>query len=854
MDYWCQGNSKKIMVNKSFILTLLKRQLLFHPWQAVISVTGIALGVAIVLSIDLTNASASRAFDLASESISSDVSHQVFADNGDVDEMLYYTLRRVHGYKHIYPVIEGTVQLGDERYTLTGIDPVSLFNMTRTQQGPVNRGNENGENNSNLLSLITEPGTSLVSRKLLAKSGARVSQNLQLTIRGMSKNIRIIGVMNDNDFSGDLLTDIGTAQELLDMHGKLSRIDLKLNDEDVETITSLVREPLYIIQAGAEGNALNQITRAFRTNLTALSLLALVIGAFLIFNSMMISILQRREQIATMRTLGLVKSELTSIILCEIALLATVGVILGTGIGISLSHVLIKLASRTLNDLYFIREIQSVHLGMMSFVKAIALGFIATLFSALLPLRDALAISPLMTRSRTFLEQQSVRIHRRLLLISLVFFIAGFAVISMTDTSIIAGFAGLFFIIVAFACFIPPVLMFILKFIQPVFSWANNYTGVLAGRGVQASLSRTQVAVVALSIAISATIGVSIMISSFRNSVDIWLDSFLKADIYISAVGRDQGREITDDAIERIDNHPDVQFVATSYWKRIWKDDLPTRLNIVGLDQQSFANYDFSEQTPEMIWNDFTRIPSVIISEPYAYRNKLSVGDSVSLPSMSGPVLFKILGVFTDYSSDQGIIVMHNEIYRSFWSDYQVRSLSVYLKNTSDIDVVRNALDSTVLQAHGLRSRANRNLRDLSMNIFDRTFAITEVLRILTIIIASVGILGALLAIQLERTREFAIMRTHGMTRFELSRLMLAESGLIGGISGLLAIPLGMIMAFVLIDVINVRSFGWTMQLILESRYLFSALGLGIVAGIIAGLYPAWRMGVITPALAMRYE
>ena len=197
---------------------------------------------------------------------------------------------------------------------------------------------------------------------------------------------------------------------------------------------------------------------------------------------------------------------------------------------------------------------------------------------------------------------------------------------------------------------------------------------------------------------------------------------------------------------------------------------------------------------------------------------------------------------------------MHTRTGTRHWDDDSAMSLMVSLQRGADARRIAKSFNAGLLAGSGLQARSNRSLRQQSMAIFDRTFAITEVLRLLTILIATTGILAALMAIQLERGREFAVLRANGLTPGGLGGLVLTESGLMGLISGVLAIPLGLVMAVVLIDVINRRSFGWSMELLLEPRYLAGALLLGLLAGLLAGVYPAWRMARIAPASALRDE
>ena len=834
-------------------LILVLRRFSRHPWQMLLGITGVALGVAVVLAIDLTNASSERAFILANQSVAGDITHQITSSAGYIDESVFAGLRVQQGLRRLMPIVEGRVRTGSgEYYRLIGLDPVAATGF-RHAQSLIPPGLP-------ALTLIRQPGTVLLSNRLQEQLQADIGSRIEVSANGSTHTLSVAGLIpweskvQNRVLGTAIITDITTAQSVLGMQGRLTRVDLVLDEPQTEMLTALIKPPLRLITSSARGNAMTQMTRAFRINLTALSLLALVIGAFLIYNTMTISVLQRREFIATVRTLGLNRIELLMLVLGEALLLAVIGLLCGYLLGIGLSHYLVKLASRTINDLYFVNEINGVYLNSWSFIKATFLGLGATLLATYFPVRDALAVAPELTRSRSLLERK-VRFRRRHYLVSAVLFaVTAGCILLLPGKSIIMGFAGLALIIMAFAMLSPVLLVLLVNLARPFLHAVMGLAGSIAGRGVLSSLSRTQVAVTALAIAISATIGVSIMISSFRLSVQDWLDWLLQADVYISMDDSDPAPGIDPELLDEIKNQPGVNKVATASWRTLWLGDTRLQLLVRDIDRQIFTGYRFRDVASGDRWAQFSTTDSVIVSEPYAYHNNIKTGDTIELPADSGNHLFRVAGVYVDYSSDHGIVSMHRNIYDRWWGDRLVSSLSLYLNTAVDAEKFVAGLNQGPLNRFNLTARPNRSLRELSMQIFDRTFVITEVLRILTFVIAFIGILGALLAIQLERDREFAVLRTCGMTPWGLRKLVLSESGLMGIIAGLIAVPLGVTLAAVLIFIINRRSFGWTMDFVLAPQFLLSAVVLGATAGLLAGVYPAWRMAAVSPATVLHYE
>jgi putative ABC transport system permease protein len=281
-------------------------------------------------------------------------------------------------------------------------------------------------------------------------------------------------------------------------------------------------------------------------------------------------------------------------------------------------------------------------------------------------------------------------------------------------------------------------------------------------------------------------------------------------------------------------------------------------VNVIDVDEQVFGYFQFLDGEATDRWQQFRNEDSVIISEPWAYRRQVRTGDEITLPTSAkaggGDQGFRVAGIFRDYSSDQGIVTIHARTWDRHWPASSPPSMGIYLDPNTDAASVKASLDEELLKATGLSSRDNRNLKQFSLEIFDRSFAITKVLRVLTIVIAFVGILGALMAIQLERHHEFAVLRATGLTPGNLRGLLLVEGGLMGLAAGLLAAPLGAALSWLLIFIINRRSFGWSMDFVVEPGYLLGALLLGLVAGLAASIYPAWHMSRTSPAAALRYE
>jgi putative ABC transport system permease protein len=265
--------------------------------------------------------------------------------------------------------------------------------------------------------------------------------------------------------------------------------------------------------------------------------------------------------------------------------------------------------------------------------------------------------------------------------------------------------------------------------------------------------------------------------------------------------------------------------------------------------------YRFKEGNADTVWGELASSPdALLVSEPFSFHRGVHTGDTVRLATDKGTHDFRVAGVYFDYGSDVGTMLMPRATYNQWFDDRGVSGIALYAAQGQDVDDLVARVRERASGEQALLVRANRALRQASMEVFDRTFTITQVLRLLAIGVAFVGVLSALMSLQLERAREFAVLRATGLTPGQLWGLVSLQTGLMGVLAGLFSVPLGVVLAYVLVHVINQRSFGWTLQLAVTPGVLGQAVLLALVAAALAGLYPAWRMARANPAMALREE
>jgi putative ABC transport system permease protein len=850
------------------------RTLLRHPLQFAIMTLGIALGVAVMVSIDLANASASRAFDLSASAVTGRATHSIVGSAEGVDESFYVKLRtgqlwQSMGLQSAPLVIAYTAspQLGEIPFTLLGIDPFAEAPF-RSYLGSGGEGFD-----ESIAALLLVPDSILLSSQTAGRYGLHPcppqalddSCRLQLTINGETRSVHLTGLLEpSDDFSRRaldtlILTDIATAQSLSGMGGRLTQIDLILpGNFDTEKLTSVLPAGTVLEPSVRRNGQVAEMTKAFQVNLTALSLLALVVGVFLIYNAMTFSVVQRRPLFGTLRSLGYTREQVFGMVLGEAAWIGALGAALGLGLGILLGQGAVKMVTQTINDLYFVLSVRGVQVPVSSLVKGGLAGLLASLLAAAFPAWEAASVPPRLALSRTGLEKKAAVTVDRVAMLGVLAALAGALILAIPTRSLGISFTGTSLVVIGLAGLTPWVTVRLMELVGGTLSRWFGLLGRLAPRNVIRSQSRTAVAVAALMIAVSVTIGVQVMIASFRSTVTLWLEQSLQGDVYVStqslrSTRLDTAMDPQAVAIAR----SDPAAVATSAVRVVTVESKNGPLDLVAVSTNRPMNpklFLAAQGTPRQAWESLNT-GAVLLAEPLANRLGINkAGGTIDLLTPQGWKSFPITGIYADYASTRGTVRMSLDVYQGLWKDDRLNGVVLLLKPGSDVDRVTADLRQKLSGFARMEVQPSAALRADALAVFDRTFAITSAMQMLTTLVAFIGVLSSLLALQLEKSREMGVLRALGMTVSEMRRLTLWETGLLGASAGLLSLPVGYILAWILVFIINQRSFGWTLQMFVQPIPFLQAFVLAVSAALLAALYPAWRLSRMQTADALRGE
>ena len=823
-----------------------------HPWQLWLTILSIALGSAVMIGVDIATGSAKQSFADAVDQLSGNATHYLVSrtDRG-FDEALYSRLRVEWGFRQCAPVIEGKFALNGLQYQLIGIDPFAQSLLPSQQVDFLKQ--------QNWFKLLTQTNAVLVSRETAQRFKLSNQSRLHVLVNQSAQTLTVAGIYNSPNqsaYDNLVITDIATAQALLGKQGTLDRIVLILDQQQAQQLSELIPDAVQLIPSTAHSHALEQMTAAFRTNLTAMSLLAMLVGCFLVYNSMTFSVLQRRQQFAIQRMLGMTGSQIFWQMLTEALVFALLGGLSGIVLGIGLSTGLLSLVTRTINDVYAEISTHALQVEPMLLVKGIGLTLLSVLLATLAPALEAARIAPVTVHRRSELEQRSQRLIPTLMVAGIVLIIMALMLLNVSSRQLLTGFAALFVLVVGYSLMMPFLINSLLQLLTRLLALPSIMM-TMALRGISASLSRTSLAITALTIAVSATVGVAIMTTSFRDTVVKWLDLTLQNDLYISSTNAD-GTQVEGSLesfwLPAVQQLPGIRSISTSKTSQLTINDQSIKLLVLDPGRLKSRGFHLLKGDTDEQWQRYLRGEVALISEPYAYHQQLSVGDHFHALNNEGQLIdIEVGAIFQDYSSSQGMIVIHRSFYERVWRDRSISSIGLLFNQYIKPEQFKQQL--VTLAANGnkpVRIRFNKEIRDQSLGVFDRTFEITNVLRLLVVLVAFVGVFSALMLLLLEKQRDYAVLRATGLTPRQLAQLLLMQTVLIGFLAGLLAFPLGWMLSELLIHVINQRSFGWSMNSVFSVSVFVQAMLLSVTAAVLAALYPIKQLTNMSLAQGLR--
>jgi len=827
---------------------LMVRPLFREPLRAGLIVLAVALGVAVVLAIDLAGNAATGSFRSSMETLAGDNDLEIIASGG-VPEDVVATLASLPYPIRTSPRLEDFAVIADTKKSLPliGLDLVA-------EAGAFEENSAAGANVSQPQRTSPETFEHLGDSDAIwmgASFGRKPGDRLQLLINDRVREYTVRGLYPDsNGNESAIVMDIAAAQFALTRYGRVGRILLKVPrtpglEEWTRRFRAVLPAGVDIRPQGAGTSENRRMLAAFRWNLRLLSYISLVVGAFLIYNAISVSVVRRRPDIGIVRALGAGRAAILAAFVGEAACFGFAGALIGLPLGRFMATGAVRLMSATVESLYVSSRPGPIAVDAASLFLALAVGIGVAVVSAYSPAREASLVSPVeaMARGR---REYDVHVHKtRDLWLALVL---GLAAAAASRAPAVAGkpflgYLAAILLVAASALAMPAFVDALTSFASKPLGKLLGVEAMLASRSLAASLRRTSVLVGALSTAIAMMTAVGIMVGSFRQTVMLWMSDQLPADLYLRPAGSaaaDRHPTISPGLAEEIAKLPGVAAIERLRAYEISFEGMPATLASADLNVlRSYHNSDFFSGRPkEQVLAELRDSNVVIVSEPFTYKHHLKAGDSITLLLGEAQASFRIADVYYDYSSERGNILMDRKTMLRYLPDPAPSNLAIYVTPDAQPGMVRAEIEKAAA-GHRVLMFSNRDLRAEAIRIFDRTFAITYALEAVAVIVAVMGIAGALLALVIDRRRELGLLRFLGAAAGQVRKLILVEAGLLGLLANVAGLALGFALSLILIFVINKQSFGWTIRFHWPAEILLGALTVVYAATVLAGLYPA---------------
>lgn len=826
-------------VIRSFLRYLARRRSL-----AILQLLGIAFGVAAAVGMTLASRSALENMEGAVDFLKGGSTHTIARPAGPMEEELLTKIMNDPSVKFFAPVIDRRVRLatGDQVRVL-GVDPFLDKNVRSITREIASSANPEKREDT-FRSFLLDPGTVLID-EYIAKAGNIAAGQSLMTMQGPLKVVQVFANPSGEPL---VIMDIEHAQKFFRMAGYIDRTDLVVTDE--AGLRKRWAQGFIIESNQQKAQTLSALLGAFKLNLQALSLLALFVGIFLIYNTAMFTVVSRRRDAGILLAIGASRGQVTLAFLVEVLLLGVTGGALGGIMGYLLSKFLVQIVGGTISTLYFFLRHSALPWTFWNIAGGTLLGCAASIVGSLPPLLELHRVQPVQAlRGRTTSRSASKKM-KVVGTIGLFCLVLASSFFLLSFLNVYIGFAGAFAFLLGASLFAGFIIMITVPFLKRIFSYAIGLGGKIAVGNIRENLGRTSVAVAAFMIALSMSIGLSSMIDSFRHSLIWWMNGQLRGEAYISTKN---DIVVPEEAYDELKKVPGIGGIDVFRNVEISFRGKPA--GITSIDAavlQKYAQFAWLEGS-DRSWEDVRR-GDVIISESFSLRFKVKMGDRVTIDTARGPAKLRVAGTYYDYASEHGVIMIDRSLFFRLFNDRTINSLGIFIDapEPEKEGILEKARQ--ISRKYGLPFSTREQFHQRILGIFDSTFAVTRSMRIIAVIVAFLGIAGALMTLFVERQKEFGIYRALGFTTGDVARITIAESIGLGLISFFMSTVVGTIFTFVLIRVINRQSFNWTIFYHLTSQPYTVTFLTAIAASVAACAYPVWSVIRKYPIMQIRED
>ncbi len=839
-----------------------------HASRTLLTICGVALGVAVVIAIQTVNHTILESFRRMIDSIAGRATLQVSAGEAGVPEDLWEKIEKLPYVKYVTPVVQQTAkvpQLGNETILILGID------FTGDEKFRDYRFSKNEGEVDDPLAFLNDPNAVLASEDLARRHHLTVGDSIQVMSFDRTEKLRVRGLLKAEGparaFGGSfMMMDIFAAQALWGKEGKFDRYDIITSDElPIATAKEKLKSALgnaYKVEFPRQrGDSAQSMLASFQTGLNMGGFVALMVGLFMIYNTMQISVTQRRREISIARALGAKRSDIILLFIGEALVLGTLASFIGLFGGLFIGRGMLASVSQSVSAIFLKVNPEDIYVSPWVLFFGMLSGMGSSVIAAFGPARLAASVTPVEglrfegtkhARTPTW-KSLNAKIAYVLALLCAIFWVA-----APHLESIYWGYSAQFSSVLMFAFIAPTLIASIWPRIQPIARRILGPPERLAFDNLPRQVSRAAVTLSAIMMGFAMVVEIDNYLGSFKRTVQRWVNQSIPAQIYVtsgSKLAHMDNRSLKEDLDQEMAKWPEVEAIDKV---RIVDVDvngiqIPLLSNISEI-YLAHVQRDFLSGNIDEARKRLNHEPSVLISNNFERRFHYHLGDLLPLQTTKGIVKVPIIGVIEDYISDRGLLIMGRAPFIQFFDDRLVDSFDLYLRDKSKVEEVRQRVLSTVGKKFELFALTNEELKTEVFRVIDETYRIIKVMELIAVIVAVLGVINTLLASVLEKTREIGVLRALGATRKQVARMVTAEGSYlaIGGM--LLGFLLGILLTQIIFTVIIPQATGWRFALRIAYGRIFAGAIAGLLLSFLASYFPARVASRLNVVKAIEYE
>ncbi len=815
------------MTQAYWILATLLGHWRRHPMNFATLVIGLAIATALWSGVQALNTQARQSYDRAAAVFGNAGARSIVSARGALFTQDHFLALRRAGFK-VSPVLEGTVRVGGKAFRLIGIEPLTI------PEGTLSGAVEGSERLEHFLKPPWQTVVSPATRDDLAAAGG----SALVTERGHT--LPPVTAIEDVT-PGILIVDIGVAQTVLERPGQVSRLLLGAGDlARTADVGRLTGDELRVTEPEEAGD-LSRLTDSFHLNLTAFGFLAFIVGLFIVHASIGLAFEQRLGMIRTMRAVGVPLRLLMGVLVGEILLLALVAGVVGMICGYLIAAALLPDVAASLEGLYGASVGGRLALAPAWWVSGLGMAMLGALAASAAGLLKVAQLPVLAVAHPVAWRQAQLRQLRRQGLVAAVC-LAVALVTYLQGQGLVAGFVIIAGVLLGAALLLPLVFAGLLRAGEQS---ADNALAQWFWADSRQQLSGLSLALMALLLALSANVGVGTMVEGFRKTFTAWLDERLNSEIYFDAPSDADAARI----VEWLKTRPEVTAILP-----VWKAE--TRIDawpvdVFGIrDHATYREHFSLLSQANGAWDRMARGEGVLVSEQLARRLRVDVGSAISIPTAQGPWRTEAVGIYPDYGNPKGQLRVNVDALVAHWPEVRRVNFSLRVEPARASQLMADMQDRFGRVLGRIIDQAS--IKAMSLGIFEKTFAVTAALNTLTLFVSGVALFASLLTLSDLRLAQLAPVWAAGVTRRRLAQLEVLKIVVLAAVTAVLAVPLGLVLAWCLVAIVNVEAFGWRLPLHIFPGQWALIFALALLTAFLAALVPVIRLARTRPARLLK--